>query len=207
MSEKVAVAGLIGEVNEFFVPQLETRISAASGAEAMQLNSILYAVDAFYRPVTDTSGLGKEVDKMLASSWSGDDSKLGREEELYVDSHGRPEGSDCPIFDKPSAYGEVTPSGARQLFDTMGVHTASDAVFADLGSGAGRLVVQAWLELPMVQRAIGVELAPSRHATAVSAWDSLVESGATAQFAHGRPICDNLLLLARHRSYHSKRSN
>ena len=123
---------------------------------------------------------------MLASSWSGDDGKLGREEELYVDSHGRPEGSDCPIFDKPSAYGEVTPSGARQLFDTMGVHTASDAVFADLGSGAGRLVVQAWLELPMVQRAIGVELAPSRHATAVSAWDSLVESGATAQFAHGR---------------------
>ena len=42
-------------------------------------------------------------------------------------------------------------------------------MFYDLGSGAGRLVAQAWLELP-VARAVGVELAPSRHAAALRAW-------------------------------------
>ena len=44
--------------------------------------------------------------------------------------------------------------------------------FVDLGSGVGRLTAQAWLELPRVEKAIGVELAPTRHASAVRAWDA-----------------------------------
>jgi hypothetical protein len=52
--------------------------------------------------------------------------------------------------------------------------SGSRASFVDLGSGAGRLVAQAWLELPdTVERAIGVELAPGRHAAAVRAWKSV----------------------------------
>jgi hypothetical protein len=60
----------------------------------------------------------------------------------------------------------------------MGLDDARGAVFADLGSGAGRLVAQAWLELPSVEHAIGIELAPSRHAAAVRAWASVVAAGA-----------------------------
>ena len=53
------------------------------------------------------------------------------------------------------------------------------AVFVDLGSGAGRLVAQAWLELApsgVIGDAIGVELAPSRHFAATRAWASLCAS-------------------------------
>jgi hypothetical protein len=78
---------------------------------------------------------------------------------------------------KPSTYGEVTPLGARQLFYYMGMADDFDdsnpIVFCDMGSGVGKLVMQAYLELPRVTRSIGVELAPLRHAGAVKAWEEL----------------------------------
>jgi SAM-dependent methyltransferase len=98
---------------------------------------------------------------------------------------------------KPSTYGEITPLGARQLFGAMGLydynrsryryrksqHSDSDADdadddggvhFYDLGSGTGKLVAQAVLELssPLLgkttlKKATGIELSPSRHKSAI----------------------------------------
>ena len=65
-----------------------------------------------------------------------------------VDVHDLPTGAPRPfVGERPSAYGEVTPQGARRLFAAMGLRPQeianADAMFFDLGSGAGRLVAQA----------------------------------------------------------------
>lgn len=73
----------------------------------------------------------------------------------------------------PSTYGEITPLGARQLFHYMGMNKRGDVVFCDLGMGQGKLVVQAYLELPRTKRVVGVELAPSRYHAAVNAWNTI----------------------------------
>ena len=49
--------------------------------------------------------------------------------------------------------------------------------FVDLGSGGGRLVIQAHLELPSVATSVGIELSPSRHAVALETWRELARSG------------------------------
>ena len=46
-------------------------------------------------------------------------------------------------------------------------------VFADLGSGVGKLVVQMWLENAAVRHSVGIELSRTRHDLAVDAWASL----------------------------------
>ena len=46
-------------------------------------------------------------------------------------------------------------------------------VFYDLGSGRGKLVLQAYMELSRVRKSVGIELGPQRHASAISAWDDL----------------------------------
>ena len=93
-----------------------------------------------------------------------------------------------PIL-SPSTYGEVTSLGARQLFDRMGIlknertkatttkkqDDDDDVVFMDMGSGAGKLVLQAFLEIPSIRQAIGIELAPSRHEAAINAKERLHE--------------------------------
>ena len=83
---------------------------------------------------------------------------------------------------KPSTYGEITTLGTRQLFGAMGLldgnpNTTPVCHFVDLGSGAGKLVGQAVLELSdkTIQRATGIELSPSRHQAALSAKRSLLE--------------------------------
>jgi hypothetical protein len=81
---------------------------------------------------------------------------------------------------KPSTYGEVTPLGARQLFDILGMTTRTkpirkkEVVFVDLGSGVGKLVIQAYLEVPLVTKSMGIELSCCRHEVAVQAWERLV---------------------------------
>jgi len=82
----------------------------------------------------------------------------------------------------PATYGEVTPKGARRIFAALGLLDAEDAhgvqyVFLDLGSGVGKLVAQAYLELPSVVRSIGVELSPTRSLHASEAWGAMVASG------------------------------
>jgi hypothetical protein len=64
-------------------------------------------------------------------------------------------------------YGELTPLGFRALVSHLGGLRATDS-FADLGSGLGRLVVQAAKEYG-VARACGVEFAASRHELAEEA--------------------------------------
>ena len=87
-----------------------------------------------------------------------------------------------------SGYGEVTRDGTRALFLAMGLtkkaRRATPAVFYDFGSGYGRLVAQAWLELApkeIISRSVGVELASARHNAAVHAWESLRASGDAQQ--------------------------
>ncbi|CAE8586064.1 unnamed protein product, partial [Polarella glacialis] len=79
----------------------------------------------------------------------------------------------------PGTYGEVTALGARQLARSMGIDSlgSESVVFMDLGSGVGRLVVQAFLEWPAVRHAVGVELCAARSAYALQAWCRLLDSG------------------------------
>jgi len=96
---------------------------------------------------------------------------------------------------RPSTYGEITSLGARQLFGAMGLldyprnqqhlrrwqqqrqqrQPERPVHFFDLGSGTGKLVGQAVLELPpgAIERATGIELSPSRHESAVQAKEAL----------------------------------
>ena len=62
-------------------------------------------------------------------------------------------------------YGEITPDGFRTLAQRLRLG-ASD-VFADLGSGHGKAVVQAVAEMG-VRAGVGVEIAPPRHERAVA---------------------------------------
>lgn len=98
----------------------------------------------------------------------------------------------------PSTYGEITQLGARQLFAYMKLcsdismlqspnktleyieyeYNQHDTVksFVDLGCGSGRLLVQAYLELPNVCDFTGIELAKARYTHAAYAWKQLEES-------------------------------
>ena len=58
------------------------------------------------------------------------------------------------------AYGELTIRGVREIRELL--KPQRDDVFVDLGSGAGRCVLQAALEWPC-RSCIGVELSESRH--------------------------------------------
>ncbi|MGA0058259.1 MAG: hypothetical protein ACO3RU_01585 [Planctomycetota bacterium] len=62
-----------------------------------------------------------------------------------------------------ATYGEVLPHAARRLLRWLAL--GPDDVFADLGSGSGRLVFQAACET-RVRKAVGVELSVDRHRAA-----------------------------------------
>ena len=192
---KAAVATMIGDLNESFMPWLSQRIETAQDVEAAQLEPVIHALQTIYATKSDADPEADEVqqarwaatDELLSSHWRSLDGTIDEEEEAYVDSYDSPPGRERQlVFERPSAYGEVTRAGGRRLFEAMGLHCACGAVFADLGSGAGRLVAQAWLELPSLEQAVGIELAPSRHAAAVRAWTSAVSSGAVKPFEDGR---------------------
>ena len=127
----------------------------------------------------------REIDAALASCWKETDGfdSPPEEQNLVDERYGvTPEAT----AKRPSTYGEITPLGSRQLFDYMNMYHSAfdlnskkkqDIIFYDLGSGAGRLVAQSFLELPRIRKAVGVEMAASRHESAVSAWEKLVDSG------------------------------
>lgn len=140
----------------------------------------------------------RRVDQTLSDWWSaGAGFEVQPSDEIAVDG---------TIFSqsmqRPSTYGEVTSLGARQLFDYMGMTQAAtivsstlgassnmqsnnlrsngerdEMVFVDLGSGAGKLVAQSYMELPRISRGVGVELAPSRHEAAIHSWGTLQSTG------------------------------
>jgi riboflavin synthase len=85
----------------------------------------------------------------------------------------RPQGYDAPYADRgevdrlagqgASAYGEILPGSAARLLGWLAL--TEDDVLYDLGSGVGKLVLQAACTTP-VGRAVGVELSEFRHAAA-----------------------------------------
>ena len=120
-----------------------------------------------------------EVDSVLVKLWQDADGfDATPSEKSLVDDE--PPLDPYKVQPKPSTYGEITSLGARQLFHHMGLlNTMSktyDVVFVDLGSGAGKLVVQAYLELERLRRAVGIEAVPSRHDAAVRAREKLVKT-------------------------------
>lgn len=178
---RAAVEESLAHMDEDFFLQLGARIAAADDDALPALWGVMSAVDEIYlsrssAAADDAGGVHVAVDHVLATHWARSDTIIGDEEEQYINMYGRLDGSmPLDVTEKASVYGEVTPSGARQLFQAMGLanEKAAGAVFYDLGSGAGRLVAQAWLELPDA-RAVGIELAPTRHAAAVRSWRSVV---------------------------------
>jgi hypothetical protein len=102
------------------------------------------------------------IDRLLQECWGSDDgfevslsdewivnggSFLEEEEAVKVEAHIR-----------PSTYGEITPPGVWQLFHHMGMTSPkrkTNIAFVDLGSGAGKLVAQAYLELKHLKHAVG----------------------------------------------------
>ena len=190
MGHQAAVAGWLHSMDEAFVPMLGERIDAAAdaGEDYAELWALMEALEEHDAP----GGQAAAVDALIKQYWRKLDGVIDEAEEELVDMHALPEGSPRPfVGDRASAYGEVTRHGARRLFEAMGLtgdaDTGAAATFVDLGSGAGRLVAQALLELPRLQRAVGVELAPSRHAAAVRGWASLAASGSPllARTGHG----------------------
>lgn len=89
-------------------------------------------------------------------------------------------GHDAPAADRaaveacagPGAagYGELPAGEAARLFGWLRLRP--DDVFADLGSGTGKLVLQAAFETE-VGRALGVELSRFRHEAALERWSRL----------------------------------
>ena len=114
----------------------------------------------------------KLVDKLFAIGWKQSDGFETSQADIdYVDNMMDAQTASS----KPSTYGEITELGARQLFHFMRMNTQiSDGIqFIDMGSGAGKLVVQAYLEIPSLILAKGVELSSSRSKVANHVWHNL----------------------------------
>lgn len=80
---------------------------------------------------------------------------------------------------KEAVYGEILPIGLNKVFKTvgnMGVKMNDEDTFVDLGSGAGKAVLQAHLMTP-ASRVVGVELSELHHRNAVSALEQMVADG------------------------------
>jgi len=130
------------------------------------------------------------ISDTLALGWNSMDGfDVIDEELLFIDSY-IPSKSIYPTEEKyedkvllrdprPSTYGEITELGARQLFWHMDIAPLKNMVsksrvnFFDLGSGTGKLVIQAYMEIPRLRRAVGIEISPTRHSVAKCAWDKI----------------------------------
>ena len=96
--------------------------------------------------------------------------------------------------DKAFVYGEITFQGAEQL--AAAIRPRRDDAFYDLGSGYGRLVLQAHLSPSWgVASSIGVELSQARHDAGARALARLANAGATDQSRDVQLVHGNLLRL------------
>ena len=106
---------LRAEIDGSFVTRLGERIEVAAerGDDYMPLLDILEAVDRAVPPPQPDDA--QEVDALLAAHWPDDGGfLLDEEEEAHID---RQSGADAK--GRASVYGEVTPRGARTLFEAM----------------------------------------------------------------------------------------
>lgn len=121
----------------------------------------------------------RTLDDLLDSVWLSDD---GYRNALV--SNGENDGGTTNGVTHPSrTYGEITSVGARQLWSAMGILDRTDGnsvVFADLGSGTGRLCIQAALELDTCESIVGIEIDPDRHAIALRRWDTVRNVASTS---------------------------
>jgi SAM-dependent methyltransferase len=84
-------------------------------------------------------------------------------------------GKELPIQCNEDSYGEIPQESAAKLFQNPMVNLQAGETFADLGSGLGRLVVDAAL-VANVKRAIGVELSETRSASACKALTNVTKA-------------------------------
>jgi hypothetical protein len=107
------------------------------------------------------------VSQVLQTGWSASDGfQIPQEETSVMDGE--------EAKDSPSTYGEITELGSRQLFYCLHLLDEKEkVVFLDLGSGVGKLVVQAYMELPRLTHAMGIELSSTRHSIAQRGWNSV----------------------------------
>ena len=150
-------------------------------------------IDIWMNPMTEPPASSqaeekrrKNVSEILQRGWSPDEGYgISDNEWIYMNSILKDYSTESVSLEDdgagsnrdPSIYGEVTELGARQLFQKMGLldhdklkKNSNKHIFYDLGSGVGRLVTQAYMEIPQLSSAVGVELSPSRHQSALAAW-------------------------------------
>lgn len=84
-------------------------------------------------------------------------------------------GKELPIQCNEDSYGEIPQDSAAKLFQNPMVNLQPGETFADLGSGLGRLVVDAAL-VANVKRAVGVELSTSRSTSACKALTNVTKA-------------------------------
>ena len=123
-----AVAELAAEIDGSFVTRLGELIEAAAerGDDYMPLLDLLDAVDRAVSPPQPDDAL--EVDALLAAHWPDDTGfLLDEEEEAQIDQQpgAGAEAGGGATGGRASAYGEVTPRGARALFEAMGLPQVS----------------------------------------------------------------------------------
>mmetsp|Transcript_74361 Transcript_74361/g.174537 ORF Transcript_74361/g.174537 Transcript_74361/m.174537 type:complete len:215 (+) Transcript_74361:191-835(+) len=121
---------------------------------------------------------------MYAGHPDGND--IGEKEEDMVDDSGGHYG-----------YGEATFEGVEQI--AAALHLDSESNFVDLGSGIGKMVIQAALQFG-VKQSTGVELSPSRHCVAETIrernvhsdvnWKFLAVQGGLARVCF---VCDDIM--------------
>eukprot|EP00978_Attheya_sp_CCMP212_P047357 scaffold421326_cov62-Attheya_sp.AAC.1 len=150
--------------------------------------------DALSKGYTNWKSTGNSQEEEESSGSKGAFVELAESERLLFNDTPRSVNDDDSEeeFNNPSTYGEITELGARQLFwymkllrnddnveetttttTTTKASSSSNVQFYDLGSGAGKLVLQTYMELPCLTRAVGIELAPSRHDLAIQAYNTL----------------------------------
>lgn len=84
-------------------------------------------------------------------------------------------GKELPIQCNEDSYGEIPQESAAKLFQNPMVNLQPGETFADLGSGLGRLVVDAAL-VANVKRSVGVELSTSRSSSACHALSNVTKA-------------------------------
>lgn len=66
-------------------------------------------------------------------------------------------------------YGEVLPAGVTTLLDPQHLNAGRASKLVDIGSGCGKLAVQAFIEFPNLESVIGVEICHSRAQVGINA--------------------------------------
>jgi len=135
-------------------------------------------------PIVPSGRHSEAISQILKRGWrNGGPSSSAVSFSSKIDGFGIPK-EESAAMGQPGTYGEITSFGARQLFYYMnltaeqrrirgGDEQGTEVQFLDLGSGVGKLVVQAYAELPELGRSTGIELSPTRHARATHAWQSI----------------------------------